>query len=310
MKISVVIPLYNKRDTIMRALESVFNQTIQPDEIVVVNDGSTDGSKKIVAELNHPLVKLICQPNSGVSAARNRGISEAKCDWIAFLDADDEWLPEFLETIDSLYEMFPHSCVLATTYFIQNHYGQRRNAIIKKLPYKGDKGFLSNYFEVAECSEPPINSSAVVTKKDSLNAIGGFPTGIKSGEDLLTWARLAAKYRIAYSNNPLSVFVQKAGHTYDDKPTRSPQNPDLVGIELALLARNKSKIPGIRQYVAHWHKMRASIFLRMGMRKEAFREIVKSVSFNPFNKRVYVYILVLFLPSFLINKVFKRFGKT
>ena len=107
MKISVVIPLYNKRTSVIRALNSVLSQTIQPEEIIVVNDGSTDGSEQLVNELNHPLVRLINQPNAGVSAARNRGIKEAKGDWIAFLDADDEWMPEYLETIKSLSEKYP-----------------------------------------------------------------------------------------------------------------------------------------------------------------------------------------------------------
>jgi glycosyltransferase involved in cell wall biosynthesis len=75
MKISVVIPLYNKRETVLRALNSVLNQTVLPEEIIVVNDGSTDGSETIVSGLNHPLVRLIFQLNEGASAARNKGIA-------------------------------------------------------------------------------------------------------------------------------------------------------------------------------------------------------------------------------------------
>jgi glycosyltransferase involved in cell wall biosynthesis len=84
MKITVVIPLYNKRDFIERALDSVLKQTVLPDEIIVINDGSTDGSDKIVEQLNHSLIALIHQKNSGVSAARNKGIDLAKNKWIAF----------------------------------------------------------------------------------------------------------------------------------------------------------------------------------------------------------------------------------
>ena len=116
MKISVVIPLYNKRDTVFRALDSVFNQKFQPLEVIVVNDGSTDGSDLVVAELRNPLIRMISQRNEGVSAARNRGIHAANGDWIAFLDADDEWLPNFLRTIKSLYYNYFPSEVLATSY--------------------------------------------------------------------------------------------------------------------------------------------------------------------------------------------------
>lgn len=84
MYISVVIPLYNKKKAIKDALDSVLNQTVLPDEIVIVNDGSTDGSDKIIELLDHPLLILIHQKNGGVSAARNKGVETAKNEWIAF----------------------------------------------------------------------------------------------------------------------------------------------------------------------------------------------------------------------------------
>ena len=116
MRITVVIPLYNKQDTIQRALQSVFTQTVQPEEIIVVNDGSSDGSEKVVESMYHQLVKLIHQPNAGVSSARNFGIKEAKGDWIAFLDADDFWDIDFLETIMDLNTNYPEARVIMTAY--------------------------------------------------------------------------------------------------------------------------------------------------------------------------------------------------
>ena len=89
--ISVVIPLYNKERYIERAVYSVLSQTFQLFEIVIVNDGSTDGSVSVIERMNNPLIRLIHQKNGGVSAARNRGIEEARFEYIAFLDADDEW---------------------------------------------------------------------------------------------------------------------------------------------------------------------------------------------------------------------------
>jgi len=101
--ISVIIPMYNSKDTIKNAIESVINQTYKdPIEIIVVNDGSTDGSEKIVEEIilknnSNRIIKLINKENGGVSSARNRGIKEASGDWIALLDSDDIWFPEKLE---------------------------------------------------------------------------------------------------------------------------------------------------------------------------------------------------------------------
>jgi glycosyltransferase involved in cell wall biosynthesis len=96
MSVSVIIPLYNKAPYIQRALESVVTQTYANFEVVVVDDGSTDGGDEIVARCSDPRVKLIRQKNAGPGAARNRGLREARGEFVAFLDADDEWLPEFL----------------------------------------------------------------------------------------------------------------------------------------------------------------------------------------------------------------------
>lgn len=309
MRISLVIPLYNKHATIQRALQSVFTQTVQPEEIIVVNDGSTDGSDKVVEAINHPLINLIHQPNSGVSAARNFGVKEAKGDWIAFLDADDELLPDFFKSIKELRNNYSDASIFATAYYLQDHNGFKRPLNLKKLPFTGQSGLLTNYFEVASCSEPPICSSAVVINKTALNAIVGFPYGIESGEDLLTWAKLAVNNKIAYSLSPLSIFIQDPGHTYNDIPNRVPQMPDLVGKELALLAHQFNNVACLKSYVGHWHKMRASIFLRLGKKKEALKEVMKSLSFKALNYRVYAYVFFLFLPLSLVNRIFKIHGK-
>jgi glycosyltransferase involved in cell wall biosynthesis len=296
MKISVVMPLYNKRGTIIRALNSVFNQTYLPNEIVVVNDGSTDGSEQIIAKLSNPLIKLFHQSNGGVSSARNKGIEESKGDWIAFLDADDEWMPEYLETIKSLSEKFPQCSVLATSYLLQDYKGFRSNIILNKIPFNSEKGLLCNYFEVATCSHPPLWTSAVVVKKTAIEAVGGFPVGIYSGEDLLTWAKLAINSQIGYCTKPLSVFIQD-----DNAVPRIPQSPDLVAKQLkSLLNSQTNNNRGIRVYISLWHKMRVIGYLDHGQRKNALNEIVKSIKYNLFSKS---WILLPFV--FLNKKYFK-----
>ncbi len=309
MKISVVVPLYNKRDTALKALNSVLSQTVYPEEIIVVNDGSTDGSEQVIFKLNNPLIKLFVQPNSGVSAARNKGIEEAKGDWIAFLDADDEWMPEFLETIESLSAKYPECSILSTSYMQLDFTGIQKTIILKKIPFGGEDGILTNYFEVAAKSHPPICSDSLVVKKSAILSVGKFPVRIKAGEDLLTWAKLAVNYKIAYSIRPLSVFVLDPAHSYDKKPNRVPQTPDIVGNELKTLAKHNRNIPGIGKYLAHWFKMRASIFLRLGMKKQALSETIKSLSFNPFNLKIFLYLFMFILPISLINIIFRKFGK-
>jgi len=93
MRISVVIPSYNRKHTLERALQSVFDQTSRVDEVILVDDGSTDGSSEMVRQ-QFPSVIVLTQPNLGVSAARNHGIARARCEWIALLDSDDSWLAQ------------------------------------------------------------------------------------------------------------------------------------------------------------------------------------------------------------------------
>ncbi|MDM5272778.1 glycosyltransferase family A protein, partial [Sulfurovum sp. zt1-1] len=111
---SVVIPLYNKEQYIAKTLESVLLQTFQEYEIIVVDDGSTDKSTFEVKRYNDNRIRLIQQENAGVSAARNRGIEEANYDLIAFLDADDEWLPNHLQELINLRIDYPECEVFAT----------------------------------------------------------------------------------------------------------------------------------------------------------------------------------------------------
>jgi len=293
--ISVVIPLYNKAESIARTLATVAAQTYSDYEVVVVDDGSTDGSADIVRRINDPRLRIICQPNGGVSAARNRGIDEARGEFIAFLDADDEWKPDYLETQMALTEKYPDCDVFATRYETRSSDGTTVQAIIRKLPFQGSDGILSNYFLVASCSQPPLFTSAVMVRKTAIQAVGCFPVGIKSGEDLLTWARLSARGSIAYSTIPKVSFAIE-GYEVTSKPKRIPAKTDAVGKELLELSRTR-RIPHIKRYISHWHKMRSSVYMRLSMRRESFKEALTGLYYNPLNYKLYIYILLNLLPT-------------
>lgn len=298
--ISVVIPLYNKEKSIASTLRTVLNQTFSDYEIVIVNDGSTDGSVEEIEKVQDDRIRLVHQPNAGVSAARNRGIEEAKGDLIAFLDADDEWKPEYLATQYHLFQKYPECSVFACNYEFRDVSGKVTPTLIHKLPFAGEDGILSNYFEVASCSHPPICSISVMVKKQVMQAIGGFPLGIKSGEDLLTWARLAVNGMIAYSKRPLAVFNVE-GYDMGDKPKRIPAENDVVGKELQLLLA-KYPFKGLKHYNALWHKMRSSVYLRLNMRKASIKEAAIALKYAPFSYKLYIYIIMNLLP----RKLFLR----
>lgn len=305
---SVVIPLYNKEATIERAIKSVLNQTVQDFEIVVVNDGSTDKGPDIVSEIKDPRIRIIAQINQGVSAARNKGIAEAKYDLNAFLDADDEWLPEFLETIRRMIMKHSDCALYATRYFIKAPSGDQTPALVRGLA-DDFQGILKNYFQIAVSGAPPVWSSATCARKNALLDMGGFPVWVKSGEDLLTWARLAARYQVAYSMTCLAIFYQTPAEVYETGPSRIPEVDDLVGKGLeALLSVVSLENKGyLSSYCALWHKMRASCYLRVDMKSEARNEIYIALR-HSFSFRILFYWFLSFMPLTFIRWSFKFAG--
>lgn len=292
--ISVIIPLYNKADSISQALDSVLAQTYQHFEVVVVDDGSTDGGAAVVERYADPRIRLIRQVNAGVSAARNRGIAEAQGEHVAFLDADDVWMPGFLEEIAALQREYPECRAQATNY-IFNSNGVKSPTILRRLPFKGERGVLTNYFEVASCSHPPVCSICVCIERALLQEIGGFPVGIKSGEDLLTWARVAVCTNWAYSMKPLAQYNFDQV-SIKEPPTRIPEEVDVVGAELKKLWHDYPQVHGLKLYLSLWHKMRSSMYMRLGGYKKACaREAFKALRYNPLNYKVYAYLVLNFL---------------
>jgi len=305
MFFSVVIPLYNQAGTVARTIQSILEQTVQDYEIIVVNDGSVDSGPSIVEAFDDPRIRLIHQENGGVSVARNRGIEESASDLIAFLDADDEWLPKYLENIKRLATLFPQCDVYATRYFYHEPGGRKYVAKIRGIP-QDFEGVLHDYFGIAVCSNPPAWTGTVCVRKAALNWIGGFPPCVASGEDLLTWARLAAYFMIAYSMEPLAIYHLDDAATYRDRPSRVPEENDVVGRELECLFRETSSPAknALGRYCSHWHKMRCSCYLRLGMQHRARREIEAARRYG-LDSSLFAYSCVSFLPEAIIRKIFR-----
>ena len=303
--ISVVIPLYNKKDSVAHTLECVLNQTYQEFEIVVVDDGSTDGSAEVVEGFADERIRLIRQENGGVSAARNRGIKETRSEYVAFLDADDEWKPEHLQTLVGLMEKYPQCGAYSTNYEFKQ--GDKvKHTILNKIPFDGEDGVLTNYFEVASCSHPPVWTSAACIKKSLLNEIGGFPVGIKSGEDLLTWTRIAIQTDWAYSLKATAVYCWD-----DEERARRKENhieKDLVGDNLMILYDQNPTVCGLKRYVARWFKIRSMCFLQEGQRRLVWKTAAMSLKYNPTNVKVYAFCMISLLPQSIVNKLIARFS--
>ena len=300
--ISIIIPLYNKEAQIAYTLQSVLNQSYQNFEIIIVNDGSTDNSVAEIERIQDKRIRLIHQANAGVSVARNKGIEEAQYDLIAFLDADDEWEPTYLKVQYNLYQKYPECSVFACNYKFKNANGITSPTIIRKLPFHDKDGILNNYFEVANQSHPPLWTSAIMVKKEAIQTVGGFPNGISSGEDLLTWTRLALNYSIAYTKESLAVYKLDDSYILSNRPSRHQDENDPVGANLKTCYKqitNLKQKKDFKKYLALWHKMRASTSLRYNEKITTIKECIHSLSYNPYNTKVYIFIILSILPSFL-----------
>lgn len=282
----------------MRAINCVLAQTFTNFELIVVDDGSTDRGPEIVRSARDQRIRLIGKANGGVASARNFGISEAKSDLLAFLDADDEWFPDFLARAMLLNKEYPDASVFALGYIFADSADIRRNQRINGLIEGFSLGVINDYFEIACQSDPPICSSSVVIKKQAILDVGGFPLGIRVGEDLLTWAKLAAKYQVVFSREPQAVFWQAWNNAASHK--RLPPYPDLVAEQLSRLLDqiHPDRRFGLIKYIAHWHTMRASIFLEQGEPKSARKEIRIAGKLAGYSTKRVIY---LFLSLLTVN---------
>lgn len=306
--ITVAIPLYNKENHIANTLHCVLAQTFADYEIVIVNDGSTDNSAAEVTKFDDPRIRLVNQQNMGVSAARNRAVAEARGEYVAFLDADDEWHTDYLATQYALATKYPECDVFAVNYEFKSATGNVSTTIINGVHFSGDDGVLDNYFEVASSSHPPICSISVMVRRSAIEAIGGFPVGIPRGEDLLTWARLAARYKIAYCREAKATYVLSDTHGVNAKPVNIPRG-NAVGSRLeALLEDYKGDRRQLKSYIGRWYKIRANIFLRGGEKRNAMINILRTIKYKPLEWKIYIYFALWFLPTNAVNRIFKNMG--
>lgn len=225
LKLSVIIPLYNKAPYVRKALESVFAQTYTDFELIIVDDGSTDDSACIVQQfiderlkvkgeetsgavtstynlspITYKLsVRLITQSNAGVSAARNSGVAASSGDYIAFLDADDWWEPTYLEKMAQLIADYPEAGLYASNYY---YHKDGVNIIKVDIP----TGYFNYPKEYFKNFAMPVWTGATMMPRKVYEEMGGFPVGIKLGEDFLLWAKIALHYPIVFLNEPLAYY--------------------------------------------------------------------------------------------------------
>jgi len=198
-RVSVIMPLFNKAPYVKKAVGSVLAQSFRDWELIVVDDGSTDGGPQVVLDLADERCHVYSQGNLGVSAARNSGVRLAKGELLAFLDADDWWDTDFLKEMVSFADKYPEAGLWASNYWYAKR-GKTRVAVNQETGYFNyPKSYLRN-------DAMPTWTGAVLLRKENFEQVGGFPLGIKLGEDFLLWSKIALKYKFAFLDKPLAYY--------------------------------------------------------------------------------------------------------
>lgn len=232
--VSVIIPAWNSADTLARCLDSVFAQTWSRREIVVVDDGSTDATPDVLAAYGDRL-RAIRQANAGPSAARNRGLREARGAYVAFLDADDHWLPEKLQRQVTLLEARPDIgfCSTATTVVDADA------AFLRDWPCRqGNAPLLETLF--MHSAAVSGSTSGVLARRELLQAAAGFDENLRGFEDPDLWIRLAAVSGYACIAEPLTVVVRTPDSV-------SGNLPRMCAATLASFRKNRGLLPRERR---------------------------------------------------------------
>ncbi len=213
LPVSVIVPLYNKSKYIARTLDSILAQTYPYFEIIVVDDGSTDNSSEIVKNYTDSRLRLIHQGNSGPGAARNRGLKESSAPLVAFLDADDEWLPDFLQKSVERLKNHP-DCVL--TISGQFRGAKRKNWESQLRSFGIHEGVWRMPTEIESYLMKPtldfFHSGAILCLRKTLEQFGGFyaKNRCNYGEDIYLWLQVALNYKVYRDPKPLMWYHSEA----------------------------------------------------------------------------------------------------
>ena len=214
MDVSVIIPTFNRQAFLRAAISSVRAQTLAPAEIVVVDDGSTDGTDQAISSLGSDIV-YVRQQNAGPAAARNAGLEVARSTLVAFLDTDDRWMPQKLERQIPILRAAPEVALVSADTAIVDERGEAM--VDSNFSVRG----LKEFFEGLKGGPVPdapsrllttnfINTSTVVARRDVLRACGGFDPRLRFGEDLELWLRVGARHAISCLPDVLEVRCEHA----------------------------------------------------------------------------------------------------
>ncbi|AJR09502.1 hypothetical protein C9J03_02410 [Photobacterium gaetbulicola] len=284
MKLSVVIPLYNKEKYIKRCVDSVIEQSYQDFEIIVIDDGSTDSSIDVLNGISDSRLNIVKKENGGVSSARNKGIDLSNSEYVCFLDADDYWrknvLCEFVRLIDCYEEC--SAFVVSSTFNLDNcDHNREINDYV-----------IDDYYEQLSKDNVIINSSSICIKKEIFSKIGKFPNDIHYGEDGYLWAKIYNSFKIAKSSYVGAIYDKQAVGRCADIYNPKLEHPLVIAFDKG---ERFSSEPEYESYINSLRFSFAKKWLLHG-EKYKYKKTIERVKFNTLFKSLF-YRLIIYIPT-------------
>lgn len=309
LRFTVIIPLFNKREFVIQAIESVLTQGYDNFDLLVVDDGSTDGSVDLVVEtINDPRLQVIRQSNQGGAGgqARNTGMAAAQGEWFAFLDADDFWLPNHLAELAAMVEHVGQPALVSTRP-IELPVGAAASVDLRT---QSDMRKV-NYFKEAGRQIGQNNCSSSAIHRDIFKKIGGF-INVRSGPDLEYWARIALQYPYFLSDRVTSVYyrgnvgnMERIEAQSKGKQERSPNKLADVSPSLAMLSNKAERDPSLfeREDIRAYVNGRLHAGMRISLRRSDPRRAraLYRLMIGAVYCRTYALALVACLPPLAVN---------
>lgn len=307
--ITVIVPLYNKANEIERSLQSIYHQTVTGYELIIIDGGSTDGSLEIAeSHMNDSRIRLVHQKSKGLPAARNEAIALSRGELIAFLDADDEWHPDFLETIIRLYHQYPDAGIYATAY-------ERFSVTTAKpSPLKGlseaFEGYLPSWFTVyVKSGYPPFCPCSVALHRNMFSKTGYFNPNSRMAEDVEMWVKAALNVPIVFTKEihaRYHLFAENKMSTDYYPIEQLPPVTYLDSIPEGILQKRAdySDVLLAKEYL---NLITAYFNLGAGHRKYARQALAKSASKEFIVRRTGLWGLSIF-PAFVSKRIIKIYA--
>jgi glycosyltransferase involved in cell wall biosynthesis len=301
---SVIIPLFNKSEYIEKTIKSVLDQSFRDFELIVVNDESTDGGEKKIENFPDERIILVQQSRSGVSVARNKGVERARHNYIAFLDADDWWDPNFLAQMKVLIDRYPHAGLYGSNFYLV------KNGVAKSSTVGLESNFkdgIINYYQVySNTFCVPINCSFVVLPKKVFVEQGGFNSQLRYGEDFELWARIALKYEVAYLNEKLAYSNQDVtSHTRALGSNKLYEKNQNFIFNLKSIEQYESKSKSLKKLL---DGLRVRSLLRYHLTEKYSEEVKEQLLKVDFSEQPLFFRLIYSVPLPLIKIYFKTRG--